>query len=122
MAAIEVSCSQCGSGEYRLIDARTGEVMCLYCRNRWIIPELVQKTETEKYLIEQAKQPRVTYDNTSETDKQLMSAVSGLAGIFSSNILHSISRALRRFLKVVLLIIAVVVVALAAFIVIRYYL
>jgi uncharacterized Zn finger protein (UPF0148 family) len=78
MAAIEVSCSQCGSGEYRVVDERTGEVTCLYCRNRWIVPELEQKSETEKFLEQQAQQPRVIYDNTSETDHQLMGVLSGL--------------------------------------------
>ncbi|MDR0349984.1 MAG: hypothetical protein LBH64_00330 [Coriobacteriales bacterium] len=117
MTAIEVSCSRCGGEEYRLIDASTGEVVCLYCRNRWIIPELIQKTETEKYLVEQAKQPRITYDNTTETDKQLMDVVSGLAG--TSGLLSSIGRALTRFLRVVLVVIVIVIIALAAVIALR---
>jgi uncharacterized Zn finger protein (UPF0148 family) len=117
MTAIEVSCSQCGAEEYRLVDARTGEVICPYCRNRWIVPELIQKTETEKYLVEQAKQPQVMRDNTSETDKQLMNVVSGLAG--TSGLLHSIGQTLTRFLKVILTVAVVVIVVLVAFIVIR---
>jgi hypothetical protein len=94
----------------------------LYCRNQWIVPALAHKSETEKYLVEQAKQPRVILDNSSETDRQMMNAVSGLTSLLSFNFLHSIGLALRRFLKVVLFAIAVVIVALAAFIIIRFYL
>jgi uncharacterized Zn finger protein (UPF0148 family) len=119
MTAIEISCSQCGSGEYRLVDARTGEVTCLYCRNQWIVPELIQKTETEKYLVEQAKQPRVTYDNTSETDKQLMSVLSGLAGALSFNPLRSVSQVLSRFFRVIILIIVFVVIVIGALVLVR---
>ncbi|MDR1082439.1 MAG: hypothetical protein LBL27_01045 [Coriobacteriales bacterium] len=121
MAGIEVSCSQCGAGEYRLLDARTGEVACLYCRNQWIIPELVQKSETEKYLEEQAKQPRVTHDNTTETDKQLMDVVSGLVGAAGLGFLRSASRMLARFLKAIILIIVLVAIIVVALILIRIY-
>jgi uncharacterized Zn finger protein (UPF0148 family) len=105
MSAIEVSCSQCGSGEYQLVNARTGEVSCRYCRNQWIVPELAQKTETEKFLERQAQQPRVTYDNSSETDKQLMGMITSMAtGHFTA--------ALKRMVKTVLVIIGIVIVAL----------
>jgi hypothetical protein len=119
MTAIEISCSQCGAEEYQLLNASTGEVVCLYFRNRWIIPELIQKTETEKYLVEQAKQPRVTYENRTETDEQLMDIVSGLVG--ASGILHAIGRALTRFFKVILAIIIVVIVVLIIFVAVRFF-
>jgi len=54
--------------------------MCPYCRKRWIVPALIQKSETEKYLEEQSKQPRVIVDNTTETDRQLMNMIAGLTG------------------------------------------
>jgi len=76
----EIRCEQCGADDYRLLDETTGEVMCSFCRNRWIVPELAKKTETEKFLEQQAKQPRVIRDNTSDTDEQLMRMISGIAG------------------------------------------
>ena len=92
MASIETGCTRCGAEEYELLDSRTGEVRCKFCRNRWIIPSLIQKTETEKFLEEQAKRPQVTMDNTTETDKQLMDMVSKAAGAAASG---GISRILR---------------------------
>jgi len=81
MTSVHIECTQCGSEDYQLLDPKTGEVQCRYCRKRWIVLELVQKTQTEKYLIEQAKQPRVIMDNTTETDKQLMGMISGVLGL-----------------------------------------
>lgn len=72
-----IECSQCGSHDYQLLDVKTGEVMCPFCRNRWIVPSLIQKTETEKFLELQAQQPRVIMDNTSETDEKIMDMLSG---------------------------------------------
>jgi uncharacterized Zn finger protein (UPF0148 family) len=95
MSAIEVSCSQCGSGEYRLADERTGEVVCEYCRNRWIVPALIKKSETEKFLEQQSQQPRVIRDNTSETDKQLMGMVSSLAGLATGGLFAGLRRVLK---------------------------
>lgn len=119
MAAIEVSCSQCGSGEYRLVDARTGEVLCQYCRNQWIVPELAQKTETEKYLEEQAKRPQVTYDNTSETDKQLMDALSGIANISSRGFLRSAGRAFSRLIRAIVVVVVLVIIVLVVITLLR---
>jgi len=42
MPQIEIDCPKCKSGEYRLTNERTGEVMCPYCRNQWLVPELAQ--------------------------------------------------------------------------------
>ncbi|MDR2036139.1 MAG: hypothetical protein LBP91_05680 [Coriobacteriales bacterium] len=84
MSAIETKCARCGSEEYRLLDAKTGEVRCLFCQNRWIIPELVQKNATEKFLEEQAKRPQVIIDNTTETDRQLMDMLGGIFGAATS--------------------------------------
>ena len=111
MPQVEVSCSKCGSGEYRLIDARSGEVVCPYCRNQYIVPELVQKTETERFLEEQAKQPRVIMDNTSETDEKLMNMVAGLAG---ANPVKAIGRMLRTVITAIIVIVFLLVVVLFA--------
>jgi uncharacterized Zn finger protein (UPF0148 family) len=112
MTAIEISCSQCGSNEYRLVNARTGEVVCQYCRNQWIVPELVQKSETEKFLEQQAQQPRVIYDNTTETDKQLMGMITSLAG-------GHLFAGLRRGARTVLTIAGVVVLLLIGLVIYR---
>ncbi|MCL2756480.1 MAG: hypothetical protein FWD43_00135 [Coriobacteriia bacterium] len=80
MAMIDIKCAQCGSGEYRLLDPKTGEVVCPFCRNQWIVPALIQKTATEKFLEEQAKQPRVTVVSSNETDDQLLKMLSGAMG------------------------------------------
>jgi len=80
MTKTEIRCSKCGSVDYQLLDAKTGEATCHFCRNKWIEPALKRMSETEKFLEEQAKQPRVTYDNTTETDEKLMNMISGLAG------------------------------------------
>ena len=89
---IETVCSRCGAEEYRLLDPKTGEVVCSYCRNRWIMPALIHQTETEKFLAEQAKQPRIIADNTTETDKQLMDAVTSVARVATGGFL---SRAIK---------------------------
>jgi len=92
MAQTEITCSKCGSGEYQLLNAQTGEVTCRYCHNQWIVSALIRKTETEKFLEEQAKQPRIIQDNTTETDKQLMDMVSGLAGAGTNRTLNKVVR------------------------------
>ena len=111
MPAIEINCSQCGSEEYRIVDSRTGEVACNYCRNRWIIPELAQKSETEKFLEKQAERPQVIQDNSSETDRQLLNIFSSL---FSGQIFAHLSRIARTILFIVA-IIAVVIIAVLVF-------
>lgn len=78
MSSPGIECSQCGSHEYELLSTKTGEVRCPYCRYMWTVPELIQKTETEKFIEQQAKQPRVVIDNTSETDEKLMDFLSGI--------------------------------------------
>ncbi|MDR2586749.1 MAG: hypothetical protein LBC23_00625 [Coriobacteriales bacterium] len=115
MAAIEVSCSQCGSGEYRVVNTQTGEVACAYCRNQWIVPELAQKSETEKFLEQQAKQPRIVRDNTTETDQQLMSAISGLASVATGGFFAGLGRTVRRIITAAIVIVAVLVIAGVAF-------
>jgi uncharacterized Zn finger protein (UPF0148 family) len=110
--AIEVSCSQCGAGEYRLVDPRTGEVACHYCRNQWIVPELAQKSETEKFLEEQAKQPRIIQDNSSKTDQQLMEMVTSVAS-------GSLLAGLRRVGRTILIVAIVIVVIIGGLIVYR---
>jgi hypothetical protein len=115
MASIEVSCSQCGSGEYRVVNTQTGEVVCTYCRNQWIVPELAQKSETEKFLEQQAKQPRIIRDNTTETDQQLMSAIGGLASVATGGFFAGLGRAVRRVIITVCIIVAVLIVAGVAF-------
>lgn len=114
MTQIDVSCSQCGSGEYQLLDASTGEVVCPYCRNKWIVPELRQKSETERFLEEQAKQPRVIVDNTTETDKQLMDMISRFA---FANPLRAVSNFIRRvfFVAVVIIVLVIVLMLLNVF-------
>ena len=57
MTNVHIECSQCGSDDYKLMDPKTGEVQCPFCRKRWIVVELIQKTETEKLLTEQTNQP-----------------------------------------------------------------
>ncbi|MDR1013412.1 MAG: hypothetical protein LBL86_00290 [Coriobacteriales bacterium] len=109
MTAIEVSCSQCGANEYRLVDERTGEVACQYCRSQWVVPELARKTETEKFLEQQAQQPRVIHDNTTETDRQLMGMIASLAG---GGLFAGLRTGLRRIAKalVIVAVLAVTVV------------
>ncbi|MCL1847328.1 MAG: hypothetical protein FWF91_05115 [Coriobacteriia bacterium] len=109
MPQIDIHCSQCRSGEYELLDAKTGEVVCRFCRNKWIVPELIQKSETEKFLEEQAKQPRVIYDNTTETDKQLMDL---FGKMLNFNPLRSISRFFRNLIGFAVAVVVLFVVAL----------
>ncbi len=105
MASVEIECPQCKANTYRLLDAKTGEVICDFCRSKWIVPSLIQKSETEKFLEEQAKRPQVVIDNTSETDEQLMQMISGLAG----GALSGGARALGDMIKRVLLIVGGIV-------------
>jgi DNA-directed RNA polymerase subunit RPC12/RpoP len=101
MAGIEIKCGSCGADDYQLLDANTGEVLCSYCRNKWIVPELIHKTETEKFLEEQAKQPRVVQDNTTDTDRALMSSVASLGSLLG-NPLRGCGNFLSRTLKILL--------------------
>ena len=109
MTIIETECSRCGGEEYELLNPKTGEVLCPYCRNRWIIPALVQKTETEKFLEEQAKQPRVVIDNTSETDRQLMNMMANSMSAASKT-----TGCLRRFVTIYMIIFAIVFILIAS--------
>ena len=94
-----------------MLNPKTGEVQCPYCRKRWIVPALIQKSETEKYLEEQSKQPRVIVDNTTETDKQLMNMLSGLVGFPNAvgNAVRRIATAAIGCLFVVIIIILAIV-------------
>ena len=107
MAATKIECSQCGSHDYQLLDSSTGEVMCPFCRSHWTVPSLIQKTETEKFLELQSQQPRVVSDNTTETDKQLMSMLSGV---------FNLGGCLKRITSIVAGIIAIVVLVIVAII------
>jgi len=103
MEAFEIGCRRCGSEDFELLDAKTGEMLCKYCRNRWIEPALIQKTDTEKFLAEQAKQPKVVIDNTTETDKQIMDMFSKVAGVATSGCVN-------RVLRVAVVVIAAVII------------
>jgi len=106
MAQVEISCSQCGSNEYQLVNAQTGEVACRFCRNQWIESALIQKSETEKFLEEQAKQPRVIYDNTTETDDKIL----GIVRDFSSGRpMWRANKILRRVIIIAVIIVVLIV-------------
>ncbi|MCL1891552.1 MAG: hypothetical protein FWG00_06065 [Coriobacteriia bacterium] len=107
MTESNVTCSKCGSSDYKLLDAKTGEVMCNFCRNKWLIKDLVSKTETEKFLEEQAKQPRVIMDNTTDTEKKVMDMVTSVAG---GGCLRSITGIIRMILIAVVVIVVIFVV------------
>lgn len=102
-----IECSECGSHAYQLLDEKTGEVICLYCRSKWIVPSLIQKTETEKFLELQTQQPKLVVDNTTETDKKLMDM---LTGLFSFNVGGCLRQALGVIIGIVVLIVLVVVI------------
>jgi uncharacterized Zn finger protein (UPF0148 family) len=119
MAAIEISCLQCGSNEYRVVDERTGEVACQYCRSQWIVPELARKSETEKFMEQQAQQPRVTYDNTTETDKQLMEVITSVASVASGGFLAGCRATLSRIARTLVIVAVTVVVILVAILLYR---
>ena len=109
MAKTEIRCTKCGSLEYKLLDAKSGEVACRFCRNQWIEPALKRMSETEKFLEEQAKQPRVIYDNTTETDEKLMNMIGGLAG---GGIGRAFRNPLRKALGITALIVFLMIVCL----------
>ena len=110
MAIVDIECNQCGSNEYQLLDPKTGEIQCLFCRKRWLVKDFVQKTETEKFLEEQAKQPRIIRDNTTETDEQLMKMASGLMNVPGalSNLLGKVIKTFIMFIVVIVVIIVIV--------------
>ena len=109
MPQVDVRCSQCRSGEYELLDDRTGEVICRYCRNKWVVPELIHKTETEKFLEEQAKRPRIVMDNSTETDKQLMDM---FGKVLNFNPMRSFSNIFRIAITVIVIIVILMIVLL----------
>jgi len=104
MEAIELGCKRCGSEDFELLDAKTGEVICRYCRNRWIEPSLIQRTETEKFLAEQAKRPQVVIDNTTETDKQIMDLITKAAGVATGGCAQRVIRLVTIVLVVIVII------------------
>jgi DNA-directed RNA polymerase subunit RPC12/RpoP len=69
MSQVDVECVQCGSNEYRIVDERIGEVMCPYCRNKWIVPAIAQRTTELPIIITVTKDIRETIINkTSDSD------------------------------------------------------
>jgi len=74
--SIEIGCSKCGSEDFQLLDPKTGEMLCKYCRNRWVEPSLIQKTETE---IEPVKHYHVIVDNNAEANRQFNERTSKIA-------------------------------------------
>jgi len=109
MSAIEIGCKKCGSEDFNLVDPKTGEMLCSYCRNRWIEPSFIQRTETEKFLAEQANRPQVIIDNTTETDKQLMDIASKAVGVATGGCLRRATRI------VIVILIAIVIIAVMSF-------
>jgi ribosomal protein L37AE/L43A len=75
----DVFCPRCRADAYTVEDTSTGLLRCTYCRNTWVDTAFRQISETQAYLEEQAKRPRVIIDNTTETDEKLMEAVSSAA-------------------------------------------
>jgi t-SNARE complex subunit (syntaxin) len=78
----------------------------MFCQNRWIISELIQKTETEKFLEEQAKRPQVVVDTTTETDRQLMDMIGGVFGAVTGGCMN---RAIRLIALLIILVIVVII-------------
>ncbi|MCL1797569.1 MAG: hypothetical protein FWG24_04580 [Eggerthellaceae bacterium] len=111
MSQTDIKCPRCGAGQYNLTDSKTGEVICQFCRNKWIVQELIEKTATEKFLEEAAKQPKIMVDNTTETDKQLMDMIGKIASGGFLNGVRRIGRGIRT------IIIVVIVIVVAAFII-----
>ena len=81
MKAIEIGCKKCGSGEFLLLDPKTGDMLCKYCRNRWVEPSLIQRTEAEIFRAEQANRPQVNEDNLIVIDKQQMDKMSKVSKV-----------------------------------------
>ena len=82
--ADDVFCPRCHSEQFAVANANNGLLRCAFCRNLWIDERFIHKTETLKFLEEQAKQPRIVMDNSTETDRQMISAFSRLLGLGSS--------------------------------------
>ena len=108
MSQIEATCSKCGSGEYELLDAKTGEVACPYCHNMWIIPELRSQPEVPD------RQPAAVFNQQTETDRQLMSLLSGLINL---NPLRTVSKAI----SVVVIVIAAFTIVMAVLFFIKFF-
>ncbi|MDR2197670.1 MAG: hypothetical protein LBO07_06890 [Coriobacteriales bacterium] len=106
----DVTCPSCHADDFTVIDESTGLLRCSFCRNAWIDEHFVKLTETERYLREQAKQPRVITDNSTETDRQLLQAVSGLSG-FMTQVGAVFRRALSGCVVVAVLLIVLAILA-----------
>ena len=57
MAQLEIDCPKCKSGEYILVNARTGEVRCPFCRNQWIAVALSSNRNNTSTVIKQTTLP-----------------------------------------------------------------
>ena len=76
MPQVDIRCSQCMSNDYELVNEKTGLVVCRYCRNQWIVPELIQNSAADRFFEEQAERARTIHDNSAETNKQIMDVYS----------------------------------------------
>jgi len=110
--SIDVECPCCHSESYQLIDQGTGLLRCDYCRNTWIDQHFIRLSETERFLREQAAQPKVVYDNSSQTDEQLMQMVTGIATGLAAAPIRSIANTVRTVL--IAIVAAAVLIPLAA--------
>jgi len=57
MAQLEIDCPKCRSGEYILVNERTGEVRCPFCRNQWVVMELSSNRNNTSTVIRQITLP-----------------------------------------------------------------
>lgn len=72
MPQSDISCPKCKSGDYELVNEKTGVVACRYCRHQWVVPELAQKSVADKFFEEQSRRASIIQDNAAETNKQIM--------------------------------------------------
>jgi Zn-finger nucleic acid-binding protein len=110
----DITCPRCHAEQFTVVDQTTGLLRCDYCRNQWIDSRFIKLSETEKFIAEQAKQPKVIIDNTTDTDRQLMEMIGGVMG---GGLLGQAQGCLTRFTRTILIIvIALIVLAAIGFI------
>jgi ribosomal protein L37AE/L43A len=114
----DVQCPVCHGEDYLVSDQKTGLLRCNYCRNTWIDEHFIKLTDTERYLIEQAKQPRVVVDNTTETDQQLMKMLTGFANV-PAMLAQGAQRTFRGCLTLLIVVAILIIAGIAASIFLR---
>jgi hypothetical protein len=101
-AASSPQCPQCGAREFTVVNPKTGEAACDYCRGTIVHEAFKTRTETEKFLELQRERPVVQQANPN--DSAIAEALGrGLMGGLGFHPIWAIRRFFRRLGRAILI-------------------